>query len=114
MIKYTIETKYNKDIIEQTIMERDELQDSFKVLWRDSIKLKEEGMRKALMEIGWTPPEDKPNYESWIRRVICELEEEGFGDDLDTFKSWLVFSAKAEDDGGDYVEMLDIGEGGLV
>lgn len=104
--KHRIRTEFNKDIIKHTTFEDNILYDTSVKLLEEIMDLKEEATRQALIANGWTPPEDKPNYESWVTGIINELESEGFDCDMDTFKNWLIFSAKAEDAGGSYVEVL--------
>ena len=63
-------TKYNKDFIRQTIGDdqqnyNDDLQNK---VYEDIILLKEEGVRRALIDLGWTPPKDDTGeYDCCVR-----------------------------------------------
>ena len=55
-------TRYNKDIITQETIEtrvRDVLRDRVE----HTMDLRENGVREALIKLGWTPPEGKPKIE---------------------------------------------------
>ena len=50
--KIKVVTNYNPDIIEQHIEGFD-----FDYKVKEVMKLRDEGVRKALIDLGWTPPE---------------------------------------------------------
>lgn len=49
-------TKFNADLIEQSVSGFEQYGASF--LAKEIIKLRDEGVRTALIELGWTPPKD--------------------------------------------------------
>ena len=55
MSEYKIVTQFNKDIIIQDTYFDDQV-DHYA---RQIIKLKEDGVKHALIELGWIPPEEK-------------------------------------------------------
>ena len=57
MSEIKVVTKYNSDLIEQSIEGVGIEQFGFGQISRQIIQLKEDGVRKALIELGWTPPE---------------------------------------------------------
>lgn len=57
MSKIRIETTFNSDEIRQTIHGHGCVEDQ---IIQSVIKLKDEGVRKALIELGWTPPVATP------------------------------------------------------
>jgi hypothetical protein len=59
MNEYEIETKYTKEWIEQSLVERDVMDNKLQVLWSEIMDLREESVRQALIANGWTPPETK-------------------------------------------------------
>ena len=59
MSEIKIITKYSPDIIESRLEGVGIEQFGFGCLSRQIISLQDEGVRKALIELGWTPPEDK-------------------------------------------------------
>lgn len=42
-----------------------------------------------------------------IRRIVNELEVEGFDDNVDEFKSWLLFETDALENGGNLIQILN-------
>lgn len=52
-------TNFSNDIIESRIEGVGIEQFGFGQISRQIVQLQEEGVRKALIELGWTPPKDK-------------------------------------------------------
>ena len=57
MAKCKVETFFNEDIIESLVTFQYE--DVNQVLVRQVFDAREEGIRKALIEMGWTPPNNR-------------------------------------------------------
>lgn len=54
-MEYTVETKFNKELIRQSTV----LMDDGKIISEmasNVIRLEEQGVRDALIKLGWTPP----------------------------------------------------------
>lgn len=60
-MKYEIITRFDKNKINQIIMLKDEIGiDMDQIIYERSINLLDDGVKKALIQLGWTPPkEDK-------------------------------------------------------
>ena len=57
MNKITVVTRFNTERIEQHL-ELDGENDMFPSLRKEIMELKEEGVREALIKLGWTPPNE--------------------------------------------------------
>jgi len=53
-----INTKYNENIIEITSKGTGIFEDHFDKMLREIIDLKRKSIRKALIDLGWAPPEE--------------------------------------------------------
>ena len=51
-------TRFNKDVIEQSVVSHDDLERSS----HSVIDLREEGVVRALVKLGWTPPATGGSY----------------------------------------------------
>lgn len=59
-MEYTVETKFNKELIKQSTV----LSDGNSVISSvvsNIVRLEEQGVRDALIKLGWTPPKDEDN-----------------------------------------------------
>ena len=57
-MKYTVETQFNKELIKQSTV----LMDDGKIISTMAsrvVRLEEQGVRDALIKLGWTPPKDE-------------------------------------------------------
>ena len=57
-MKYTVETQFNKEMIKQSTV----LMDDGKIISSmasNIVRLEEQGVRDALIKLGWTPPKDE-------------------------------------------------------
>jgi hypothetical protein len=57
-MKYTVETMFNKEIIKQSTLLKDGDEVISSVV-SNIIRLEEQGVRDALIRLGWTPPKDE-------------------------------------------------------
>lgn len=55
--KLIIKTKFNRDVISSSI--ENNMDEITNVMFEKIIRLQDEGIRKALIELGWTPPEEE-------------------------------------------------------
>ena len=51
-------TKFNTDHIQQDVMYEDALGNVTQMAATQIVKLQDEGVRQALIKLGWTPPDD--------------------------------------------------------
>ena len=57
-MEYTVETKFNKEMIKQSTV----LMDDGKIISSmasNIVRLEEQGVRDALIKLGWTPPKEE-------------------------------------------------------
>ena len=63
-LKYQVETKVDlsNDLIVQDVLVNDlwDREGKMKVLYTNVLRMQDEGIRDALIKLGWTPPPDKP------------------------------------------------------
>jgi len=60
-MKIAVETQYNKEQIIQTTKFISDYEDPLNILAREVVSLRENGIREALIKLGWTPPCDHKN-----------------------------------------------------
>jgi hypothetical protein len=58
-MRYEVKTTFNESQISQTLLKHDHLNETSESIRRKIINIEEEGVRKALIELGWTPPKTK-------------------------------------------------------
>ena len=54
-MEYTVETKFNKELIRQSTVLMDD-GEIISTMAGNIIRLEEQGVRDALIKLGWTPP----------------------------------------------------------
>ena len=69
IIKYAVETTVFRDIIEHKLISQD-LQGNATVISRKVINVEEENTKKALMALGWTPPNTTKQPTAWMHEDV--------------------------------------------
>lgn len=101
--EYKVTTKYSKDLI---LQETSFLcQDNIRDISTNIIKLQEDGVREALIKLGWTPPESLADIraEAVLSIISSDL---GFSHTVNDFESEWVYS---EDDIKDHANRIKEG-----
>ena len=58
-MRVEVETKFNKEIIEQNTVIKDHSGKTVEKLATEIVFLREQGIREALIALGWTPPKEE-------------------------------------------------------
>lgn len=73
---FKVETLYNKDLIIQDVVMTDPIGNFVQRVSREVIEHKEEGVRQALIALGWAPPEEVAELKEDQRWLQCLNAEE--------------------------------------
>jgi hypothetical protein len=69
---YHVETSWSEGLIQQdVIVDTNRIRER---MWTNLVKLQEQGIREALIDLGWTPPPEREPATQKFACPICERE----------------------------------------
>lgn len=71
-LSYHVETKWDEGLIQQDIIS--DMNGVRERMWTNLVKLQEQGIREALIDLGWTPPPEREPATQKFACPICERE----------------------------------------